>query len=308
MKTQQILSSVLLGVFLLGPASAAQTRKAFEAVSIRPEDPGGSSRPSSRLSANRFELVAIRPWEMVARAFGIPERQVLRIDIPEWTKRERFAIRALMPAGTTERDIPEMLKTLLEERFHLRTRVEQRPFPLYELVVLPSGPKLREVAAADDLKRPFVNPGGGAAIFDVVNGLPGDELRTIQAPAGPGSPATLHYVTSRTSYALNVLSGGVRQIDAARITMAEFASAIGPSADRPVVDKTGLTGIYQFKILLPPARISPAMQALLGDRLDKTPSGISTSRSLEEFGLKLEPKDGPVDFIIVENIERPLAD
>ena len=209
-----------------------------------------------------------------------------------------------MPDGSTERDIPEMLKALLEERFGFKARIERRPFPVYELVVLPSGAKLREVAPADDLTKPFVSP-VGPAIFDIVTGLPGDELRTIQAPAGPDSPAALHYVRSRTSYALKTLSGGVRQIDAARITMPEFSRAPGPSVDRPVVDKTGLTGIYELKTVLPPPRLSPAMQALLGDRIDTAPSGVSVSRSLEELGLKLNPTDSPADFILIENIERP---
>src|SRR5688572_25142030 len=48
----------------------------------------------------------------------------------------------------------------------------ERPFPVYELVVLPSGSKLREVAAVDDLTKPFVSA-VGPAIFDSVTGLPG---------------------------------------------------------------------------------------------------------------------------------------
>jgi len=200
-----------------------------------------------------------------------------------------------------------MRNALLEERFRFKARIEQRPFPVYELVVLPSGSKLREVAAVDDLKKPFESP-VGPAIFDSVTGLPGDELRTISAPAGPDNPGGLYYVRSRTSYALRVLSGGVRQIDAARITMPEFCQAMRPSVDRPVVDKTGLTGIYELKTVMPPPRLSPAMQALLGDRIDTAPSGVSVSRSLEELGLKLNPKESPVDFIVIENIDRPSPD
>jgi uncharacterized protein (TIGR03435 family) len=245
--------------------------------------------------------------DVVARAFGIEWQQRARVIAPDWADRGTFEIRAVMPDGATERDIPEMLKALLEERFHFRARIEQRPFPVYELVVLPSGSKLREVAAADDLKKPFVSP-VGPAILDVVTGLPGDELRMIDLPGGPDGPGGLYYVRSRTSYALRVLSGGVRQIDAARITMPEFSQAMRPSVDRPVVDKTGLTGIYELKTVMPPPRLSPAMQALLGDRIETAPSGVSVSRSLEELGLKLNPKDSPVDFIVIENIERPSPD
>jgi uncharacterized protein (TIGR03435 family) len=197
-----------------------------------------------------------------------------------------------------------MLRTMLEDRFQLKARVEQRPYPVYQLTVSPSGPKLREVPAADDLKKPFTSA-AGPAIADVINGLPGDELRTISAPAGPNNPSALHYVTSRTSYTLRTLQGGVRQIEAARITMSQFAGLLQPSLDRPVVDRTGLTGIYELKILLPPARLSPSLQAIIGDRRDTTPTGVSMTRSLDEFGLKLEPIESPVDFIVVDRIERP---
>jgi len=250
MKTRKHLCW-LLGVvllFSLNGTGNAQARKGFEAASIRPEDPRGSSRPSSRVSPGRFEIVGASPGELIARAFGIEHPQ--RLVAPDWVRRERFAIRAVMPDGTTERDIPEMLKTLLEQRFSLKMHVEQRPFEVYELVALKSGPTFREVGGADDCAN----------------------------------------------------------LVAARISMAEFSRMLRPSVDRPVVDKTGLSGLYELKTLLPPARVSAAAQALLGDRLDKTPSGISVSRALEELGLKLEPKNAPVDFIVIENIERPSTD
>ena len=48
------------------------------------------------------------------------------------------------------------------------------------------------------------------------------------------------------------------------------------------------------------------MQAVLGDRVDTTtPSGVSLSRALEELGLKLEAKEGIVDFIVIDRLERP---
>lgn len=307
MKPKECVFRLAIVLLLVGcgTLTAAQQRKAFEGVSIRPEDPRGSSRPSSRVGAGRFEIVAVRPWELIARAFGID--QLLRIEVPDWAKRDRFTIRAIMPPGATERDVPAMLRTLLEDRFGMRVRIEQRAYPVYELVVLPTGFKFREAAVADDLKRPFSSP-AGPAIYDVTGGLPGDELRTIGAPAGPDNPAGVHYITSRTSYVIRTRSGGIREIEAARITMPQFAGHLNPSVDRPVVDKTGLTGIYEIKALLPPARLSPAMQALLGERLDRTPSGISMPRVLNELGLKLEPKETPVDFVIVNSLERPSTD
>ena len=158
----------------LGETAGAQRRKAFEVASIRALDQPYTRPPSSTVTPGRFEMTGANAKDVVARAFGIEWQQKSRIIAPDWADREPFEIRALMPNGATERDVPQMLKTLLEERFHFRFRIEQRPFPVYELVVLPLGSKLREVAAVDDLKKPFENP-VGPAIFDSVTGLPGDE-------------------------------------------------------------------------------------------------------------------------------------
>lgn len=307
MKARGYLCRLFMAFLLAssGGLAGAQSRKAFDVVSVRPEDPRASTRPSSRVSGDHFEIVGVRAWELVARAFRVSE--VLRVAIPEWAKRDRFAIRAVMPIGSTERDIPDMLRTMLEERFGLKAHVEQRPYPVYELIVLPSGPKFREVAAADDLKKPFTDP-AGPPLMDFTTGLPGDELRTISARFGPDSPGGVYYITSRTSYVLRAGRGGAREVDAARITMPQFASSLGPSVDRIVVDRTGLTGIYQLKTLLPPPALSPRMQELLKDRIDTAPSGISISRVLNELGLKLEPKDELADFVVVDSINSPTAD
>src|SRR5688572_12358772 len=144
----------------LDEAIRAQGRKAFEVVSIRPLDQPYTRPPSSRVTPGRVEMTGANAKDVVARAFG-----------------DRMAT-----------EVPHHGAGL------------ERPFPVYELVVLPSGSKLREVAAVDDLTKPFVSA-VGPAIFDSVTGLPGDELRTISAPAGPDNPGGLYYVRSRTSYA-----------------------------------------------------------------------------------------------------------
>jgi uncharacterized protein (TIGR03435 family) len=78
------------------------------------------------------------------------------------------------------------------------------------------------------------------------------------------------------------------------------------SVERPVVDKTGLAGVYRFKTLLPPIPITARMQAILGDRVSADPTGgASLSGAVEPLGLKLEATNTPVDFIVVDRIERP---
>jgi uncharacterized protein (TIGR03435 family) len=295
-KATRAAVKVVVAVVVLQLTATAQVGKSFEVASIRPKDPREGTRVSSRAAGKQFEIVSISAWALVARAFDMDD--VSRVVAPDWARRELFDIRAVMPDGATAQDIPAMLRALVVERFQLKTHIEQRPYQVYELVVGPSGPKFREVPPADDLQTTFASNDPGA--LDRISGLPGDELRHIVSSNG------IRKATARTSYFSKMTPSGVSELDATRITMAEFIAEIRPRADRPIVDKTGLTAIYQFKILLPPPRISGATQALLGDRLNSDPPGVSLSRSLEELGLKLERKDTPADFIVIDKIERPL--
>lgn len=289
-----------MAALVLSASPGAQARKAFDGVSIRPLGRTASRPSSSRVSPERFEVVGVTVMELIGRAHGIDRMQFSRIVAPDWVRRDSFDIRAVMPMGATSRDIPEMLQSLLETRFKLTMHVEQRPLEVYELLVLPSGITFREVPPVDDLAARVDVP----SVYDTVFGLPGDQVRSIAS-----AEAGLFTITSRSRYVMKPLPGnGAREIDAARISMYEFGWQLRPSLDRPVVDKTGLTGVYQLKTVLPPPRLSPAMQQLLGDRLDTSPSGVSMARALEALGLKLEPKTAPVDVVVVDTVERPTPD
>lgn len=274
-------------------------RRVFDVVSIRPLNLGANRPASSRVTPGRFEMIGTAQ-DLIALAFGVERQQKAAriVAAPDWARRELFEIRALMPDGVTERNIPEMLNALLEDRFSLQVHVEQRPLPVFKLVVLPSGAKLREVVPVDDFTKPAASFSGAPLIGDNTFGVPGDQVRTIYAADG------LYIVTSRSSYVTRILPSGARQLDATRITMSEFIDVIRQSVDRPIVDGTGLTGLYEIKVLLPLAHPSAIMPELRG-RVSSAPSGVSISRALADLGLTLEGQESAVDFIVVDNLARP---
>jgi len=81
------------------------------------------------------------------------------------------------------------------------------------------------------------------------------------------------------------------------------ASLVGPLSrqlGRPVRDKTGLSGRYDFTLTY-----SPQITQQAGD----DPNAPSVFTALEEqLGLKLESARGPVDVLVVENAEKPQPD
>lgn len=302
MQRQQYFLWLLVLAHLIGPhvSAEAQSVKAFEVASVRPSPPAGQGfSQSARVAGTRFELLGITPRAMISRAFEIP---LARVVGPDWAMREPFDIRAVMPEGATEQDAQEMLKTLLADRFGLRTHVEQRPYPVYELIVGPSGPRFPEVEAVDELQKDFAGEPGRSA-SDRISQLPGGDVRSI-ARVDPDGRLRQITVTGKMRYSSKMVEGNARQLDAERITMQEFSRLL--SVERPVVDKTGLAGVYRFKTLLPPVPITARMQATLGDRVSADPTGgASLSGAVEALGLKLEATNAPVDFIVVDRIERP---
>jgi uncharacterized protein (TIGR03435 family) len=80
-------------------------------------------------------------------------------------------------------------------------------------------------------------------------------------------------------------------------TMGQFASSLSNlGVSRPAVDKTGLTGMYEFRFRLDP-NSSPQ---------DPGPSDSSIIDALrEQLGLDLKPSTGPVESLVIDHIERP---
>ena len=95
------------------------------------------------------------------------------------------------------------------------------------------------------------------------------------------------------------------ELVATRITMNGLASVLSRNIGRMVQDRTGLGGVYNLTL-----RSTNELQG--PDRLGRAPvdpDAPSIGTALEEqLGLKLEPGRGPVEFLIVDRVERPAAD
>ena len=83
---------------------------------------------------------------------------------------------------------------------------------------------------------------------------------------------------------------------APRASATEFdASAVG-YAGRPVINKTNLNGLYDF-------RLQFSGEALSGNPDAAGPSIFTAIQ--EQLGLRLEPSKGPVDVLVIDHVERP---
>jgi uncharacterized protein (TIGR03435 family) len=138
-------------------AQAPPPRVAFEVATIKRNVSLGSSGSMGLDPGGRFRAVNAPLLWLILSAYGQFQRVLFESQIigaPDWLKSEQYDITAkagadiaLLPAAEQFRRIPELLRSLLEDRFALRTHRETRQLPIYALVRLRKddalGPQMR---------------------------------------------------------------------------------------------------------------------------------------------------------------------
>jgi uncharacterized protein (TIGR03435 family) len=313
--------SVTLVLALAATASGQDVpRVAFEVASIRPlptlGELGGLGASSLRVTPDRVEITGVFLRSVIAMAFGVGGN---RVEGPGWLMTPsvidwpRFDMHATIPEGVGRDHVPAMLRTLLAERFGLVAHIDARPVPAYELVVGGDGPKMREVEPEDGLATEFPARSGEKVILDdtstpfLTRSLLGDsQVRTI------ATATHTRVVTRSTMYESRSTERGTREYDATRMTMSELADVLSGPADRPVIDKTGLTGTYQFRIELPQSFSNARAMRNAGITTNRNgepiepppPSGVSVFEAVEGLGLRLESRRSPIDVLVIDRIQR----
>ena len=279
--------SVVAGVDLDAQTAAPQEPR-FEVVSIKRNTGGGAGSMMAVQPGGRVLVRNLPVQEVILRAYGIQLFQLTGGS--DWLQGERYDIEAKPSDGAvvTADAINVMLQAMLADRFKLNTRRETRESAIYELVMARSdqrfGEKLRQTSADCVAQR---NRGTESA-----GSLP-DAARI-----GGGDPIPCGMV----------MSGGNR-IAAGGETMARFATMLVPRVQRIVVDNTGLTGLYDFDLQFLPdqgygrAGAGPVRVYLVAADVPPLLTAIQ-----EQLGLKLQPARGPVEYVVIESIERPSED
>jgi uncharacterized protein (TIGR03435 family) len=103
---------------------------------------------------------------------------------------------------------------------------------------------------------------------------------------------------------------GPASFAAGSTTLTELARLLSQRVNRVVVDKTGLTGRYDFNVEFTPDQMPPQGAQLNGAPFPAIdPNGPSIFTALQEqLGLKLESGRGPVEMLVIDSVEPPLPD
>jgi len=276
------LAPVLAGLLMFtwttgGQAGAQGDGHSFEVASIKLEGPidprtqgGGCHGVDSRVSDPRFPTplghcvftganLAVLIRTAYARELGsvlpVPERTR---GTQSWPEDYHVISKAPNPSAATEQELQDMLKTLLIDRFKLKSHFESKEVGGYALVVAKGGPRLTTSK--------------------------GDVIPSIVA-VPPPSPEL--FVTVAKNASMRGLAGSLSNL------------GIGP-----VVDKTGLTGYYDFSLTFEREGGMSVKGGLPAPTRSGTGPSVFTALQ-EELGLRLVSEKVTVSVLVVDSAEKP---
>lgn len=99
---------------------------------------------------------------------------------------------------------------------------------------------------------------------------------------------------------------GVRRLRARQATIAQLVSVLTRNVLRtPIVDKTGLAGVYDFDLQWGPENASPSVDSSVETAASPWPPLPAAIQ--EQLGLKLVPQKAPVSVLVIDSAEKPSA-
>ena len=277
-----------LGLLLKLPAQPQSQSLAFDVSSVKPsrsDSPSQSSNvplgPGDAFSpvGGFFSAVNVPLSSCISFVDKIMASQAVFIwpQMPQWVKDSRYDIQGRAEGNPGKDEIRAMMRALLADRFKLTIHTEVRQVPLFFLVVaMPgkTGPHLR------------LHPADAPC--------PTDAGRDNDFPPNCGG------IYGQTASAPNHLRLSGRDVPMESIRQSFPTQDLG----RPVIDKTGLKGHFDFTIEWAPDSRDPREPGLAGT---PDPLGPDFFEALkQQMGLRLESQKGPLEVMVIDHIERPL--
>lgn len=278
-------------------AQSASTTPRFEVASIRPCSEAGArsgtkrgpARGSPVVSPGRLKtgcatLAASYPMAgLIQRAYGRlglghrPLGSALPISGgPDWIYSYQFVINAEAAGPASQKTMEgPMLQALLEDRFKLKVHRETREVPVYALTVAKGGPRLPA-------------PDGSCT------------QRNYSEFPPPALAPGQHFCLDMIGW-----KGANGTLQGESMTLEYFSKLLGLALGRPVLDRTELTGRYDFHLVYANDQSTPGISDFRRQRPPDDTPAPSIFTAVQQLGLKLEATKGPREFLVVDHVEKP---
>ena len=282
---------VALAMVVISAESKTPAQKPrFEVASIKPNRSGSSYLTSNGFQACNYVANNATLKTMVTFAYRLPSGQVLPLDRviggPSWIETDHFDVESKRRNEADSISLDQvllMVQSVLEERFQLRTHWSTQDLPVYDLAVAKDGLKLKKSENQTQLPPPAGNP------VLHCSGTPGGPP-PLPAPSTGSSGGTEPRGPITTTFD----SSGV-SITSTSVMVSTLVDFLQEYTDHPIINKTGLAGVYQFKLRFSPERLGVTRAA----------SGPSIFIATQELGLKLESNKAPLDVLLIDSVQRP---
>jgi uncharacterized protein (TIGR03435 family) len=293
------LLTLTAAAFSQTPPASAQPLT-FEVASVKqapPLEPQKFRQIGMKVDAARVDISGMTLAALINIAFKTKPYQVSGpswLTAGPWTA-NLFDIHATLPAGATEKDVPEMLQTLLVERFGLKVHREISDQAIYALVIGKGGPKMKDSppdeGSSQDDKPPQVSERSDGKGGVTVRGTPAGNMK--------GS-----------------MQDGILHMEMEKMSMSRLAEMLTMYLDRPVLDMTELKGNYQValdmaqadmviaarKMGMPGGMRGPDTGAATTEASD--PTGNPIFQSVQQLGLKLEARKSGIGMLVIDHLEK----
>jgi uncharacterized protein (TIGR03435 family) len=274
--TLMLLSGIVAAQSAPASQPAGAGRLTFEVASIKQNKSGSAQGGADAQPGGRVTLTNTSLFDFIRYAYGLQRSEMVTGErVPSWITSERWDVLARGPEQADQQQLRTMLQNLLVDRFKLIARREVRDVPVYALVLARSdrrpGPQLRPSTA------------DCAALAAAARA----------ADAAPGSAR----VCGRNSGG----DAGGAFISGIGVPLADFVRTLSASAGRVVVDATGLAGVYDLDLKWTPDQ-PPGADSVPANR----PSLFTAIQ--DQLGLRLEPRQVPIEVFFIESAERPAED
>jgi len=251
-----LVTALLLQACVLAIAQGQATQPFFEVASVKPSPHEAGPDYNNQITYSPGRFTG----QNVTLRRLVAEAWECQLDQvfgAPWLDHNEYDIAARVPEGASKEQISLMLRSLLSGRFHLKEHSESRPMRVYELVIGRGGARIHPIA-----------PGSA------VTGGPGVRFR-----------GDMRHFADFLAVQFSIPAAENPNVP---------ARAGGPPI--PVLDRTGLQGVYEFSVDLRPEMGTDAFTAW--------------KRALEDqLGLRVESRKADVAVEVVDDAAKiPISD
>jgi uncharacterized protein (TIGR03435 family) len=247
-------------------AGVDSPRPEFEVASLKPNASGAPGYGIATLPGGGLRARNIHLKRLIAVAYAVTDFQVFG-NVP-WLESERYDLDAKAPGPADLPQLRLMLQSLLADRFQLKIHREPKELSIYSLI-----------------------PAKGAACGPGIVEAPEGDCAATASPQAAAANGTICGVVN-----INPNAGWIR---GHRARVSQLADRLTTLLGRTVVDKTGLSGIYDINLTWTP---EPGLDGSAPTPANTDSSAPALATALQQqLGVKLVSGKGPVEAIVIDS-------